>query len=192
MTSKLVLASASPRRQELMDMLGLNFTVVPGNIDEENYSGIEPIEMVQELSKAKVEKVADLVEDTLVIGSDTIVLLGRDILGKPANQSDAVKMLSKIQNRKHTVITGIAVFDTLSGKIVIDYDKTDVYMRVMSRDEIENYVATGEPMDKAGSYGIQGLGGIFVEKINGSFYTVMGLPIHKLVSMLKEFNISIF
>ncbi|MFP4661332.1 MAG: Maf family protein [Halanaerobiales bacterium] len=190
--AKLVLASASPRRQELMKMLGFNFTIVPSKINEEEFIDMEPVEMVKELARAKAEEVADLVEDTLVIGSDTIVVLDDLVLGKPSDQEEAVSILKKLRNRKHSVMTAIAIYDTVSGKVSVDYEETDVFMGPISDEDIMEYVKTGEPMDKAGAYGIQGIGGIFVEKINGSYFTVMGLPIHKLVQMLKEFEVSVF
>lgn len=190
--AKLVLASASPRRQGLMEMLGFNFTIVPSNINEEEYKDLNPIDMVKDLARAKAEEIAGLVEDTVVIGSDTIVVLDDKILGKPSDQSEAMAILKKLQNRKHSVLTGIAVWDTVSGKVLVDYDKTDVFMGSIKDEDILEYVKTDEPMDKAGAYGIQGIGGIFVEKIEGSYFTVMGLPIHKLVKMLKGFDISVF
>jgi len=190
--AKLVLASASPRRQELMEMLGFNFTIVPSKINEDEYKDLNPIDMVKELARVKAEEVAALVEDTVVIGSDTIVILGDKVLGKPSDQSEAGDILRKLQNRRHSVYTGFAVCDTFSGQVVVDYDKTDVFMGSITDADILDYVKTGEPMDKAGAYGIQGVGGIFVEKINGSYFTVMGLPIHKLVKILKDFDISIF
>ncbi|MFP4017084.1 MAG: Maf family protein [Halanaerobiales bacterium] len=190
--TKLVLASASPRRQELMKMLGFNFTIVPSKIKEDEYIDLEPIEMVKELARAKAEEVAELVEDTLVIGSDTIVVLDDIVLGKPSDHDEAVSILKKLRSQKHSVLTAIAICDTVSGKVLVDYEETDVFMGPISDEEILEYVKTGEPMDKAGAYGIQGIGGIFVEKINGSYFTVMGLPIHKLVQMLKEFGVSVF
>ncbi|MFW6035514.1 MAG: Maf family protein [Halothermotrichaceae bacterium] len=189
--SKLVLASMSPRRQELMKRMGFNFTVVPSKIDEEKYIDLSPVEMVQQLAEAKALEVAGLVEDTVVIAADTIVLYNGKILGKPQDQQQAFKTLKKLQGDKHTVITGISVCNT-DNKIVTDYDQTEVFMRSISEKEIRGYVTTGEPMDKAGAYGIQGLGGIFVERIKGSYFTVMGLPIHKLVLMLKKFEVEVF
>lgn len=190
--SKLILASKSPRRQELLKMLGFDFTTVPCKIDEERYFDLKPVKMVQKLARLKAEEVAGLVEDTVVIGSDTVVVMDGIMLGKPESIEEATAMLKKLQDRQHSVLTGIAVYDTTSKRVLVDYDRTDVYMRPMTEEEIDGYVKTGEPMDKAGAYGIQGIGGIFVEKINGSYYTVMGLPIHKLVLMLKEFSIGVF
>lgn len=189
---RLVLASSSPRREELMEMLGLSFTIVPSKIDEGEYTGLKPVDLVRELARAKAEGVAKLVENSIVVGSDTIVVLNGELMGKPVNNLHAVKMLKRMQNRQHTVITGLAVCDSESEKISVDYDKTEVYMLPMSDADINFYVNTGEPMDKAGAYGIQGIGGAFIEKIVGSYFTVMGLSIHKLAIMLREFGISIF
>jgi septum formation protein len=190
--SKLILASASPRREELLTMLGLNFTTVPSKVDEEEFTGLLPEQLVQKLAREKVEEVAALVEDTIVIGADTVVVFDGKVLGKPEDQQDAIRMLTELQGRKHSVYTGIAVYGTNSNKLLIDYDRTDVFFRKMDEAEIKGYVKTDEPMDKAGAYGIQGIGGIFVERIDGSYFTVMGLPIHKLMLMLKEFDITIF
>lgn len=192
MASNLILASGSPRREELLKRLGLNFTTVPSKINEKKFNKLNPVDMVCELAIAKAEEVAQLVEDTVVIGADTIVVYKEGVLGKPTDKEDAKNMLKKLQGKKHSVLTGIAVLETDTGKVLVDYDKTDVYMRSLEPAEINGYVNTGEPMDKAGAYGIQGLGGVFIERINGSYFTVMGLPLHKLVIMLKEFSINIF
>lgn len=189
--SRIVLASASPRREELIKRLGLDFTVFPSKIDESQFDNLEPEEMVQELARAKAEEVAELVEDTIVIGADTVVVYNGEVLGKPEDERQAISMLKVLQGRKHKVFSGLAVVETDSRRTLIDFDETDVYMRSLEREEIEGYVKTGEPMDKAGSYGIQGIGGTLVERIDGSYYTVMGLPIHKLALMLKEFSIKI-
>lgn len=190
--AKLVLASNSPRRQDLLQMLGLDFTVIPSKIEEKDFAALPPEEMVKELSKAKAEGVGTLVENALVIGSDTIVMLEGEILGKPRNPEEAILMLKNLRNKDHTVLTGLALYETNSGRILVDYDRTEVSMGPISDDDIRNYIRTGEPLDKAGGYGIQGIGGAFVESIRGSYYTVVGLPIHLLVKMLKEFGISIF
>ena len=189
--SKIILASNSPRREELLKQLGLSFTIVPSKIDEESYADLEPEVMVQELAGAKAQEVAELVEETVVIGADTIVLAEQHILGKPRDQEDAFQMLWQLQGKKHRVLTGLAVYDTKSGRLLVDYDRTEVYLRKMEEREITAYIGTGEPMDKAGAYAIQGLGGIFVERLVGSYYTVVGLPIHKLVLMLKELQIKV-
>ncbi len=192
MASNLILASGSPRREELLKKLGLNFTAVPSKIDEDKFSKLKPVDLVQELAIAKTEEVAELVEDTVIIGADTIVVYEGEVLGKPVDRDDAERMLNHLQGKKHSVLTGLAVLATGTGEIRVDYDHTDVYMRKLTAKEITGYVKSGEPMDKAGAYGIQGLGGIFVERIDGSYFTVMGLPIHKLVLMLRDFSIEIF
>lgn len=189
--SKIILASNSPRREKLLKQLGLSFTIVPSKIDEKSYADLEPEVMVQELAGAKAQEVAELVEETVVIGADTIVLAGQHILGKPRDQEEAFQMLWRLQGKKHRVLTGLAVYDTKSGRLLVDYDRAEVYLRKMEEREITAYIGTGEPMDKAGAYAIQGLGGIFVEGLVGSYYTVVGLPIHKLVLMLKEFQIKV-
>ena len=191
MESKLVLASASPRREVLLKQLGLRFTIVPSKVQEEKFACLPPIKMVTELSLAKAREVGKLVEDTVVIAGDTIVLNQGDVLGKPKDKKEAVSMLKGLSGKTHKVLTGIAIFSTFDNKTMVDHDLTDVYMREITEDEIIKYVDTGEPMDKAGAYAIQGLGGIFVEKISGSYFTVMGLPIHKLQTMLKEFSVDV-
>ncbi|MFW5992259.1 MAG: Maf family protein [Halanaerobiaceae bacterium] len=191
MKQKLILASASPRREKLLKQLGLHFTVVPSNINEDRYLHLPPVELVNELSLAKAEEVAELVENTVIIAADTIVVLNDAVIGKPEDTEDAKKMLQRLSGTKHTVYSGLAVLSTENGFSKSDYDQTDVYIRNLSDREIDAYIRSGEPMDKAGAYGIQGLGGIFVERINGSFFTVMGLPIHILSVMLKDFAINI-
>ncbi|MTI58732.1 MAG: septum formation inhibitor Maf [Firmicutes bacterium] len=189
--SKIILASASPRRGELLNRLGFDFTIVPSKIDEDRFQGLAPAEMVEKLAANKARKVAVLVEDTVVIAADTVVVLNDEVLGKPADEKEACAMLNKLQGEKHAVYTGIALYRTDDDKLLLDYDRTDVYMSSMTEQEILSYVKTGEPMDKAGSYGIQGLGSIFIERIDGSYFTVMGLPVHKLALMLKEFGIAV-
>ena len=191
MESKLILASASPRREELLKQMGLRFTIVPSKVNEEKYSNLTPVEMVKELSLAKAIEVGKLVEDTIVIAGDTVVLNKGEVLGKPDDKDEAESMLKKLSGDHHTVLSGVAVLSTYDNQTMVEYDQTKVFMRDITNNEIKEYVDTGEPMDKAGSYAIQGLGGIFVEKINGSYFTVMGLPIHKLQTMLKEFSVDV-
>lgn len=191
MVSKLVLASSSPRREELLNRLGLNFTIVPSKIDENQFTSLPPGERVVELARAKAEEVVELVEDTIVIAADTAVVYNNKLLGKPADRKNAREMLRELQGDKHTVLTGLAVISTLDGDSFLKCDRAEVYMRRLDEEEITSYVNTGEPLDKAGSYGIQGLGGILIEKINGSYFTVVGLPLHKLAVILKKFSINV-
>ena len=189
--TKLVLASSSPRREELLEQLDLNFTIVPSKIEEDKFYNLSPEILVKQLASAKAEAVAELVEDTIVIAADTIVVYKDEILGKPDNTDDARKMLNKLKGSKHRVLSGLVVLSTIENEMLVDYDETEVFMRNLDENEINGYINSGEPFDKAGAYGIQGLGGIFIEKIRGSYYTVVGLPIHKLAVMLKKFSIEI-
>jgi septum formation protein len=188
---KIILASSSDRRKDLLTRLGINFTAMPSNIDESGYDKEFPAEFVKQISLDKASKVAGFVEDALIIAADTIVVYNEKILGKPENEKDAFDMIKLLNNTNHKVYTGLAIISADDKMHYIDYDMTEVCMRKIDDDEIERYIKTGEPMDKAGSYGIQGKGGIFVEKILGSYFTVMGLPIHKLSLALKSFSVDI-
>lgn len=188
---KLVLASASPRREELLTQLNLKFTVVPSKIDEEEFNISDPVELVKVLAEEKARSVSKLVEDVIIIAADTVVVHNGQILGKPANESKARKMLKELSSDQHQVITGVAVLNSRTGESHLDYNITDVKMTALSEQDIDKYVETGEPLDKAGSYAIQGFGGLFVEEIKGSYYSVMGLPIHQLAKLLDKFNYGI-
>jgi len=188
---KLVLASASPRREEILLQLNLKFTIVPSNIDEEEFTNSDPVKLVKILAEEKAKSVFNLVEDAIIIAADTVVVHNDKILGKPANEEEARKMLKKLSSDQHQVITGVAVLNSNSGKAHVDYNITDIKMTDLTEQEIINYVETREPLDKAGSYAIQGLGGLFVEEIKGSYYSVMGLPIHQLAKLLDKFNYGI-
>lgn len=187
---KIVLASASPRRKQLLSQMGLEFEVVPSDIDEKLPADLPYEEAVQELAFKKASHVASLIDGhRLVIGADTIVVKD-EVLGKPKDKDDACEILYRLQGQSHEVVTGLAVVDNLTGKFKKSFEKTIVEMVPLSMEEIEQYVLTGEPMDKAGAYGIQGLAGIFISRIIGCYYNVVGLPIHRLWMMLKEFGIN--
>ena len=188
---KLVLASASPRREEILTQLNLKFTIVPAKIDESAFDHSDPVELVKVLAEKKASSVSKLVEDALIIAADTVVVHNDQILGKPANKFEAKKMLKQLSSDKHQVITGVAVLNSRTGESYLEYNITEVKMTAISESEIENYVETGEPLDKAGAYAIQGFGGLFVEEIKGSYYSVMGLPIHQLVDLMDKFNYGI-
>ena len=162
----IILASGSPRRGELLEQIKLPFKVLVSDIDEESIEKVEPQEWVQSLALAKAKNVGTRLEKGLVIGADTIVVLGEKVLGKPKSSQEAVEMLEFLSGQTHQVMTGIALVDVLSGKELTDVEVTHVKFRDLSDREIEAYVAHGEPMDKAGAYGIQGLGAIFVESIS--------------------------
>ena len=189
--AKLVLASSSPRREEILNQLKLKFTIVPGKIDESNFNSSSPEELVKTLAVEKARSVSGLVEDALIIAADTIVVYEDQILGKPADQAEAKEQLKLLSGREHNVITGIAVLDSETDEVLVDRNITRVKMLNFKEDKIDKYISTGEPMDKAGSYGIQGLGGLFVEEIEGSYYSVVGLPIHQLAELLDKFNYGI-
>ncbi len=176
----IILASRSPRRMHLLSQIGLSFTVQESGVDEQIPDGIAPEEAVQRLSLEKANRVAARLRDGIVIGADTIVVLDGIILGKPSSKVEAISMLARLSGRTHTVFTGFALVDALSGRTLVDYERTEVTFRALERSEIEKYVESGSPMDKAGAYGIQDdYGAVFVEKVNGCFYAVVGLPLSK-------------
>jgi len=188
---KIILASASPRRKQLLEQMKLKFEVIPSNIFEDYQENREPEEVARDLAKKKATDIARISEDSLVIGADTVVFLD-EILGKPKDEREALKILKKLSGKTHYVITGIAVIDSSTKKLVVDHEKTAVKMKKISEEEIKAYISTGEPMDKAGAYGIQGLGSVFVEEIHGCYFNVVGLPISKLYSILKGFGVDLF
>jgi len=188
----IVLASGSPRRAELLQQIKLPFTIQVSDIDENNVERDEPKKWVKQLALAKARNVAQkLKQRSLVIGADTIVVRKNKILGKPQNTQEAIKMLEFLSGSTHQVMTGIALVDALTGKTLTDLEITVVKFRKLDQKEIRAYVAGGEPMDKAGAYGIQGLGALFVEGISGCYFNVVGLPLNRLAQNLKHFGIEI-
>jgi septum formation protein len=185
-SNAIVLASASPRRSELLASAAVDFTVVPGEIDETPLPGEEPLAHVLRLAEEKAREVARIAEGRFFIGADTIVLCDGEILGKPADEAAATAMLQKLSARMHHVITGFAVIDRDSGRSVCRTVSTEVYFRPVSTAEIAAYVATGCPLDKAGGYAIQGGAASMVEKINGSYTNVVGLPLCEVVTELRN------
>ena len=194
--SKIILASASPRRKELLAKAGISFTVIPA-AGEEKRTFEDPGEAVQQLARDKAEWVAQSLaeceEGTLVIGSDTIVVFENRILGKPKDRRDAAETLEKLQGKTHQVYRGVTVLERKAGKWVEHtfFESTDVTFYPVSREEIQDYIATGEPMDKAGSYGIQGLFGIYVKGICGDYNNVVGLPVARLFHEMKKSGINL-
>ena len=184
---KLILASASPRRKELLGKIGLEFDIIPAK-GEEVITQTLPWEVVKELSFQKAKEIADIqAEECIVIGSDTIVAKDEQIMGKPADEADAFRMLSEISGNVHQVYTGVTLIRTGADPKVITFaEKTDVYLYDMSEEEILAYIATKDPMDKAGAYGIQGDFAIHVKGIEGDYYNVVGLPIGKVYQELKQ------
>ena len=184
---RIVLASASPRRHALLNLIGIAHEVVPANIDESVRTRESPRKHAERLAREKASAVAGLDSNLVAIGADTIVLIDRKILGKPANAVDAGSMLTLLNGREHTVVTAVAV--ARGRKVFSAVEEVSVKFRTLSDDEIDAYIATGEPMDKAGAYGIQGFGATIVERIDGDYFAVMGLPLVRLVSLLGEAGI---
>lgn len=184
---KLILASASPRRKELLGKIGLEFDIIPAK-GEEIVTKNLPWEVVEELSVQKAKEIADMqTEECIVIGSDTIVAKGEKIMGKPKDEADAYQMLSEIAGDVHQVYTGVTLIRTgKEPKVITFAEKTDVHLYPMSDEEIYAYIATKDPMDKAGAYGIQGDFAIHVKGIEGDYYNVVGLPIGKVYQELKQ------
>lgn len=186
---EIVLASGSPRRLELLKQIGLEFSVCPANINETVDKHLEAQDVVKKLSMDKALKVAEsLTGDFIVIGSDTVVWCDK-ILGKPKSKEQAFDMLSKLSGRWHKVYTGICVVDS-EGKKTVDYEVTDVKIKKLGINEINGYINTKEPMDKAGGYGIQGLGALLVERIEGCYFNVVGLPLAKLAKILGKYGVN--
>lgn len=190
----IILASNSPRRRELLENIGLRFDVVPDNTPEPKDESMQPFELVMFLAKFKGDNVASSVtDDSLIISADTVVAINGEILGKPHSRDEAFEMLSKLSGNTHCVYTGVYVLDKSTGKSVNFYEKTEVSFKSLDIDEINDYINTEEPMDKAGAYGIQNIGSIFVEGINGDYFNVVGLPVCSLCKLLKEnFGIKCF
>lgn len=171
----------------MLRQMGLEFDVHPSQVDEDSVSAQSPREFALKTAFLKARDVARHYEDAIIIAADTVVVVDGEILGKPVDEADARRMLLKLSGRRHQVITGVAVCDARTGNTLVDTVSTDVYFRPLSEEEIEEYIRTGDPMDKAGAYGIQTVGERFVEKINGDYYNVVGLPIDKLSELLSFF-----
>lgn len=181
----IILASASPRRSELMTTAGIDFRVVVADVQEKISFGAKPHEAVMELALQKAAAVAKFNPDSTVIGADTVVALDNEILGKPKSESDARRMLMMLSGRKHKVYTGVAIIH--KEKITNFFEETQVEFYTLSESEIEEYIATGEPMDKAGAYGIQGKGCTLVRRIDGDYFNVVGLPVSEVYRKLRNF-----
>ena len=189
--AKIVLASGSPRRQELLHRIGItDFDIRVPEADESYPPHLTPPEIVSHISRTKAEAAAKLcTEDEIIITADTMVFLDDKRLGKPVDEADALRMLTDLQGRHHTVCTGVTVRQ--GDHILTESESTEVYFRPATEAELLAYIATGEPMDKAGSYGVQGKGSLLVEKLNGDFFNVMGLPVLRLSRMLSQFGINL-
>jgi septum formation protein len=185
---KLYLASASPRRREILESLGIAFTLVTVDVDESPRDGEAPAETVLRLAVAKAEA-AGAGPGDLVLGADTEVVVDGETLGKPRDEADALAMLGRLSGRPHKVLTGLALHGPHGTRTALS--ETDVYFREISRDEALAYWQSGEPQDKAGGYAVQGLGGVFVERIEGSYSGVVGLPVFETVALLEGAGVDV-
>ncbi|WP_300464185.1 Maf family protein [Desulfobacula sp.] len=188
-TEKIILASQSPRRKELLEQIGVNIKVFPSTINEATVSLKNPEAYVKELSFLKATDISVAYPESWILGADTIVVVGDQLLGKPESKADAVEMLTKLNNCEHSVYTGFCVINQKKNAIVKQSVETKVYFKRLSHEEIHWYVNTGEPFDKAGAYAIQGVGAFLVKQISGSYSNVVGLPVCEVVETLKHLNI---
>ncbi|MCF8355598.1 MAG: Maf family protein [Melioribacteraceae bacterium] len=181
------LASRSPRRRRLLKQLKIDFHTFHVDLDEEFLDGEHPVKTVKRLALDKLKAAKQKVKNGVIITADTIVVLDNEIIGKPKTQTEAISILKKLSGRTHNVYTGYALENTVKNKMITDYECTSVTFRELTETEIKKYVKSGSPMDKAGAYGIQDdFGAVFVSKINGCYYNVVGLPLQKLYQSLKE------
>ena len=184
---RVILASQSPRRRELLSLVGIAHDVQPADIDESYLTGERPRDHAERLARGKAEAIAARDPEAVVVGSDTIVVVDGDVLGKPADENEAVRMLARLAGRSHTVITAVAV--AWRGETRSAVEEVGVTFHPLSRAEIDAYIATREPMDKAGAYGIQGYGATIVARVDGDYFAVMGLPLQRLIRVLDALGI---
>ena len=186
---KIILASASPRRREILSLTGLKFRVDPGDYEEDMDSGQEPHKLAKSLSLEKARSVAGKHRNALIIAADTFIVFRGRLLGKPHTAAEARRMLKMLNGREHSVLTGFTIMDTESGQKLSRSVETRVWFRKLGMKELEAYIKSKEPLDKAGAYAIQGLGAAIVKKIEGDFFNVVGLPLSELVEGLKKFGV---
>jgi septum formation protein len=189
---KIILASRSPTRQKLAKIMGLDFDMVISNYVEDNSLRLPPHELAMELAFGKALDVSKRFSEGIVIGIDTFVYFNGKVIGKPKDRVGAFNMLKSFSGKCHEVYSGIAIIDCKTGKVIKDFGMTKVYFSEMSDSEINKYIETEEPLDKAGSYGIQDLGSIFIEKIEGDFFNVGGFPINNIYKNLVKMGVDIF
>jgi septum formation protein len=187
-THRVILASQSPRRRELLTLIGIPHEVRPADLDETMRPGESPNGYAERLARAKARAVAEGDERAIVIGADTVVVLDGEVLGKPADASEAVQTLRRLAGRTHTVHTAVAVAH--GGHLESGVESVEVTFRPLTDEQVGAYVATGEPMDKAGAYGIQGYGAVLVERIHGDYFAVMGLALGRLVELLERVGVA--
>jgi len=186
---KIILASASPRRKEILKRTGLKFKVDASGHEEKMRQGLSPQSLARLLSLEKAKSVAGRHGNALVIAADTFIVFKGKLFGKPHKKEEALRMLLTLNGKAHTVITGFTIIDTDSGKMISRSAKTKVWFKKLTADEIKSYVKSGEPLDKAGGYAVQGRGAALIKKIEGDFLNVVGLPLRMLVKSLREFGV---
>ena len=186
---KIILASASPRRREILSMTGLKFSVDAGGYEEDMDLALKPRRLARFLSSEKAKAIAVKYINALVIAADTFIVFRGSLLGKPHTRVEARRMLDLLNGKTHSVITGFTIIDTSTKKKLSRSVETRVYFRKLTVEEIEAYIGTGEPLDKAGAYAIQGIGAVIVKKIEGDYFNVMGLPLSSLTEALKKFGV---
>lgn len=187
----IILASASPRRKELLERIGLKFKIVKSNFEEKLNPKVDFHTLSKKLSLGKAEAVAENFKNSIVIAADTFVVLGKEIFGKPKDKEHAKKMLKKLCGKMHLVITGFTIIDTKTQKQISKSVESKVYMRKLSQKEIEDYIKTKEPFGKAGAYAVQEKGSVLIEKIEGDYFNIVGLPIFALAKELKKFKVNL-
>lgn len=188
---KIILASKSPRRKELLEKVGLKFEIKVSDFDESSVSKLPPKELAEFLSKEKGKAVAKEFKNAVIISADTIVILDGEMIGKPTSEEDARKMLRKLSGRDHQVITGFTIIDSEFDVSITRSVESRVFFREISDDEIDAYVETGETLDKAGGYGIHEKAAVFLERVDGDYSNVVGLPILPVIEELKKFGVNI-
>lgn len=189
---KIILASKSKARRKLLRQIGLKFSAVSSRAGERKFLRGRPCDFVIENALNKAKAAAKKFDSGVVIAADTVVLVGRRIIGKPRNIKDAFKTLRLLSRKPQWVYTGVAVIDIDKGRVLTDYEKTRIYMYRLNDRQIRDYFRRVSPLDKAGSFDIQGLGGVFIDRIEGCFYNVVGLPLAKLARMLKKIGVDVF
>jgi septum formation protein len=186
-SQRIILASASPRRHQLFRLLFNNFEIIESKINEDLAYEIEPVQLVQHLAQLKAQNVAEQIPEGIIVGADSIVVIGKKVLGKPINIMEAREMLTALSGKTHEVFTGIAIIEKPSNQMQIISTVTAVTFRSIENWEIERYIEIGNPYDKAGAYGIQNEAAIFIEKISGCYYNVMGFPVNAVYQAIRPF-----
>lgn len=189
---KIILASSSPRRKKLLSKLNIDFQAVPAKCEEKMEPGEEPLRMARRLSREKAESLVSHYPRHLIIGADTFVTLGKQVLGKPHTKKEAKRMLNSISGKTLRVITGFTIWDSERNKASSKTVQTKVVLKKLTSSEINKYVATGEPLDKAGAFAIQEMGGFFVKRIEGNHTNVVGLPLYEVAEELKKYGVKVF